>query len=100
MDAKLYSHITDGGAEYLCTDHIDGCNEGDLTTAVIRLDDEAKFINSVYAAAPDLLEALIAAQRHLEYCGYGDDYERECARDEKLPQKIDAAIAKATEGAV
>jgi len=55
---RLYSHTTDGGAEYLCTKHIDGCSEGDLSSAVIRLDGEPEFINSVYAAAPDLLESL------------------------------------------
>ncbi len=46
------------------------------------------------AAAPELLEALEAAEEHLNFCGWGDKYERECARDEKLPEKIRAAIAK------
>ena len=30
-----------------------------------------------------------AAVSHLEFCGYGDEYERECARDEKLPQRLE-----------
>ena len=50
---------------------------------------------------PTLLEALLAAQEHLEYCGYGDSWERECAmqKDDKtgmnLPELIEAAIAAA-----
>ena len=48
------------------------------------------------AAAPALLEALIAAKEHLEYCGYGDRWERECARDGGLIEKIDAALTAAT----
>jgi hypothetical protein len=100
MDYKLYSHTTDGGATYLCTGHIDGSDEGDCTTTIIRMDGGPKFLSSLYAAAPDLLEVLKLAEQHLEYCGYGDSYERECARDEKLPQKIATAIAKATNGAV
>ena len=41
-----------------------------------------------------LLEALKAAQDHLEYCGYGDNYERECALkcDDPLDKKIERAI--------
>lgn len=39
-----------------------------------------------------LLEALKAAQEHLEYCGYGDRWERECAKESKLKEKIDHAI--------
>lgn len=35
---KLYYHKTSGGAEYYCLDHIKGCEEGDLTTAVLRTD--------------------------------------------------------------
>lgn len=43
----------------------------------------------------ELVEALELAKEHLEYIGYGDRYERECARDEKLPEKIEAALARA-----
>jgi len=35
---KLYSHKTDGGASYLCTRAVEGTNEGDMSTALIRLD--------------------------------------------------------------
>lgn len=48
------------------------------------------------AAAPDLLKALQDAQAHLEYCNYGDNWERECAKEQKLSEKIEAAIEKAT----
>jgi hypothetical protein len=39
-----------------------------------------------------LVEALQDAEGHLEYCGYGDRYERECAEESKLPEKIAAAL--------
>lgn len=44
-------------------------------------------------AAPDLLQALEAARDHLEYVGYGDDWERQGT--ESLRDQIDEAIAKA-----
>ena len=50
------------------------------------------------SAAPELLEALEEAQSHLEYCGYGDKWEREVAEDRKLSQKIETALAKAKGG--
>ena len=37
-------------------------------------------------------EALQEASDHLDYCGYGDHWERECATEAKLPQKIEAAL--------
>lgn len=43
----------------------------------------------------ELLAALKAAHAHLDYCGYGDSWERECADASKLDEKITAAIAKA-----
>ena len=43
----------------------------------------------------ELLEALKAAVEHLNYCGYGDSYERECARDNKLPELLETVIKKA-----
>jgi hypothetical protein len=55
---KLYHHQTDGGAEYLCTSAIEGTNEGDMRTAIVRLDGEPELLNPVYSAAPKLLEAL------------------------------------------
>lgn len=42
-----------------------------------------------------LREALLSAQAHLEYTGYGDKWERECALtgDDRLDKKIEAALA-------
>lgn len=45
----------------------------------------------------ELLEALRAAHDHLEYSGYGDKWEMECAEHNKLPEKIQAALKKAEE---
>lgn len=42
---------------------------------------------------PILYEALKEAVQHLDYCGYGDSWERECAREAKLPERLDAALA-------
>lgn len=36
------------------------------------------------------------AHNHLEYCGYGDQWERECAREAKLPARIEQVIEEAT----
>ena len=35
------------------------------------------------------------AREHLEYCGYGDKWERECAVEKKLEQQIKEAITEA-----
>jgi hypothetical protein len=43
----------------------------------------------------ELVAALKAAKDHLDYCGYGDRWERECAKEAKLEQQIDNALAKA-----
>ena len=43
----------------------------------------------------DLLEALKAASEHLDYCGYGDSWERECAVEAGLEKQIAAAIKRA-----
>jgi hypothetical protein len=43
---KLYYHKTDGGAEYYCTGHIDGSEEGDMRTAVLRTDGEEFELNT------------------------------------------------------
>jgi hypothetical protein len=39
-----------------------------------------------------LLIALRAALQHLEYCGYGDSWERELAYNAGLPKLIEQAI--------
>lgn len=35
---KLYYHQTDGGAEYYCTEPVAGTDEGDIRTAIMRVD--------------------------------------------------------------
>jgi hypothetical protein len=40
-----------------------------------------------------VLKALEDARNQLEYCGYGDSWERECAFHDKLPEKLEKAIA-------
>lgn len=39
-----------------------------------------------------LYETLVKAKEHLEYCGYGDSWERECADVTGLPEDIDNAL--------
>ena len=36
--------------------------------------------------------ALLSAKEHLDYCGYGDKWERECAKNDGLPKRIDRAL--------
>jgi methylmalonyl-CoA mutase N-terminal domain/subunit len=42
-------------------------------------------------------EALSDAKDHLDYCGWGDSWERECAKEQGLQPKIDAALDVAEE---
>lgn len=44
-----------------------------------------------YTIIYKLHDALQAAKDHLEYCGYGDSWERECA--EGLSDQIEEALA-------
>lgn len=60
-NTKLYHHKTDGGAEYLCTSPVEGTDEGDLYTAVIRLDGGAELIRPVVS-----LETLETIQTQLK----------------------------------
>lgn len=60
-----------------------------------RNSEQARANAKLIAAAPELLKALQKAQAHLEYCGWGDSWERECANEDKLPAKIQTAIDKA-----
>lgn len=53
-------------------------------------DKDARYWRSV---ARELGEVLEAAKAHLEFCSYGDAWERECARASKLPERIEDALA-------
>lgn len=37
-------------------------------------------------------EALFDAESHLNYCNYGESWERECAFNQNLPEKIDDSL--------
>ena len=52
-------------------------------------------IEAMREAALEMYEALDAAQAHLDFCGYGDEYERDCAREKGLPDQISIALTKA-----
>lgn len=39
---RLFYKKTDGGAEYLCTEAIEGTNVGDVRTTIVRLDGGAE----------------------------------------------------------
>lgn len=43
---KLYYHKTDGGAEYYCTQAVEGTDEGDMRTAVLRTDGDEIELNT------------------------------------------------------
>ena len=45
----------------------------------------------------ELVALFREAVNHLEFCGYGDSYERECARDENLPQRLQSMISELNE---
>lgn len=47
------------------------------------------------AAVPKLLKALEFAKEHLEWVGWGDRHERQCAIDDGLVELIDEALSEA-----
>jgi hypothetical protein len=42
-----------------------------------------------------LVDALSVANYHLDYCNWGDSWERECAREAKSPEQLEAALKAA-----
>lgn len=44
-----------------------------------------------------VVQALKDAEEHLKYCGWGDNWERECATDAGLPVKISTALTASQE---
>jgi hypothetical protein len=54
-----------------------------------RLQDENARLR---AALTQTREALSDARDHLDYCGWGDSWERECAKAQGLEPKVDAAL--------
>lgn len=64
------------------------------------MDTDLQYETLIAALKARLKEAVVMldeAHKHLEYCGYGDAYERECARDEKLDQRITAVLENNSE---
>lgn len=43
---RLYFKKTDGGAEYLCLEPIEGTNCGDIRTAIVRLDGGTELLDN------------------------------------------------------
>lgn len=61
---RLYYHKTDGGAEYLCSNNVEGTEEGSFdSNFIVRIDGniekdaELSIKEQLIAAAPELLEA-------------------------------------------
>ena len=67
--------------------------------AVQKAKDPLDFSQVSAGTVVKLIECLIAvedlfveAAQHLEYCSYGDSWERECAREDKLPERVQAML--------
>lgn len=61
---------------------------------------EYELTSIVIATAPlslakELQKVLADASAHLDFCGYGDKWERECARESKLEERIEAVLTRA-----
>lgn len=61
-------------------------------------DEHAAAILNAVNSHDGLVAALEDARTHLEYCGYGDKWERECAEEYGLAKKIDDALTHAKKG--
>ena len=44
-----------------------------------------------------ILHTMKEVNDHLDYCGWGDSWERECATAQKLPEKWEKALIKMQE---
>lgn len=49
-----------------------------------------------YAEYKKLALLYLECVNHLEYCGYGDNWERECADADKLPERAEAYAVRVT----
>lgn len=56
-------------------------------------DDLRSELSKAEKDAGRLASSLKLARDHLDYCGYGYSWERECAREKKLEEKINEALA-------
>lgn len=76
------------------------------TGATLLVANDAELVAETYSASDDevaellrrlnahdaLVAALECAQAHLEWIGWGDSYERQCAHDAGLPEQIELAL--------
>lgn len=63
----------------------------EIATVNTRLKNWRKHARLI-AQAPELAELLQEAYDHLDYCGWGDSYEREGPINSKLPDRIKIAL--------
>jgi hypothetical protein len=84
------------GAIFIC-DRSAGTWVAELPAGKESEANAALIVRAVNAHAA-LVQALAAAEEHLEYCGYGDTWERECATASRLPEIISEALRQARGG--
>jgi len=58
------------------------------------IDDALARIAALEVSLKEAVDMLKEAHDHLEYCGYGDKWERECAREDKLDERIVNVLQK------
>lgn len=73
---------------YIVAECADLCNAVNTEQEIAN----AAFICRAVNSHDALVEALQAASDHLDYCGYGDKWERECAQAGGLEAKITKAL--------
>ncbi len=80
-------------------DHWKESRRGDKDVDAVREEINANgaFIVKAVNSHDQLVKALKLAQSQLEYCGYGDAWERECAEEADVEGKIDEALKAAGE---
>jgi len=60
-EITLYRHVTDGGAEYLCSEAVPGTDEGDMSSRLtVRLDGEPTYMDKLERENEELKERLQA----------------------------------------
>ena len=64
-----------------------------------RIEEAERECAALKARLAEAERLLIEAHGHLEYCGYGDRWERECAMGSKLPERLSAFIDRTADSA-
>jgi len=73
---------------------IDGLSRAEMALELVSLRAIVARVKEPEEELKRLREALEAARDHLDYCGYGDEWERGCARDSYLEEQIAWALGK------